>query len=178
MHISGSLNVDAMLQDLIGLGAAVPEASSAGVPFEEQVQQIADAISEASFDLYSVVDDCILRGVDFNLAVDPERDSGCRGGPAWRASTPTSLRLASVNESRRSRRPATPSRSRSCSGSSGSTRALRRGSAGRRLGGAGGGLPGGGGGGGGAAGGNADAYLDCIAEAQTPDEINACASQL
>ena len=53
------------------------------------------------------------------------------------------------------------------------------------LGALGGGLgttPGGGGGGGGGAaapgGGDTDAYLDCVAKAQTPDEINACASEL
>jgi hypothetical protein len=36
--------------------------------------------------------------------------------------------------------------------------------------------PGGGGGGGGS--GAQDAYLECISQAQTPDEINACVEEL
>ncbi|MGH2987587.1 MAG: hypothetical protein ACRDLO_12995, partial [Solirubrobacterales bacterium] len=39
VHIGGSLDVETMLGDLIELGSAVPQASAAGVPSEEQVQQ-------------------------------------------------------------------------------------------------------------------------------------------
>ena len=68
------------------------------MPSEEQVQQVADAISEASFDLYSGVDDRILRGVDFNLAIDPSTipDAEAAGVESIDASFP--LRLAGVNE--------------------------------------------------------------------------------
>jgi len=178
-HISGSLNVDTMLQDLIGLGAALPEASSAGVPSEEQVQQIADAISEASFDLYSGVDDRILRGVDFNLAVDPSAIPDAEAAGVESVDASFSLRLASVNEEQEISAPSDAQPLEELLGQFGVDPSALGGLGGLgALGGAGGGLPGGGGGGGGAAGDNADAYLDCIAEAQTPDEINACASQL
>ncbi len=181
-HISGSLNVDTMLQDLIGLGAAVPEASAAGVPSEEQVQQVADAISEASFDLYSGVDDRILRGLDFNLAIDPSAIPDAEAAGVESIGANFSMRLAGVNEEQEISAPSDAQPLAELLGQFGVDPSALGGLGDLgALGGAGGGLPGGGGGGGGggvAGGDNADAYLDCIAEAQTPDEINACASEL
>ena len=184
-HVCGSLNVDTMLQDLIELGAAVPEASAAGIPSEEQVQQVADAISEASFDLYSGVDDRILRGLDFNLAIDPSAIPDAEAAGVESVDANFSMRLGGgqrgAGDLGAQRRPAARGPARAVRGRPERARWPWRPRRPRRLGGAGGGLPGGGGGGGGggvAGGGNADAYLDCIAEAQTPDEINACASEL
>ena len=89
-----------------------------------------------------------------------------------------SMRLAGVNEDQDDRRAERRAADRGAAGPvrGRSERARRP----RRPGGAGGTIPGvgGGAGGGGGGGGNADAYLDCIAEAQTPDEINACANDL
>ena len=45
-----------MLGDLIALGSSLPQAA-ASTPSAEQIQQISDAISDASFDLYSATDD-------------------------------------------------------------------------------------------------------------------------
>ena len=87
-----------------------------------------------------------------------------------------SLRLASVNEEQEISAPSDAQPLEELLGQFGVDPSALGGLG--ALGGAGGGLPGGGGGGGGGAGGDADAYLDCIAEAQTHDEINACASQL
>jgi hypothetical protein len=187
-HISGSLNVDTMLQDLIELGAAVPQASAAGVPSEEEVQQIADAISEASFDLYSGVDDRILRGLDFNLAIDPSAIPDAEAAGVESVDANFSMRLAGVNEEQEISAPSDAQPLGDLLSQFGvDPEALEGGLGGLGdLGGAGTGLPGvpgaggggGGGAGGGAAAGDADAYLDCIADAQTPDEINACASEL
>ena len=180
VHIGGSLDVETMLQDLIELGAAVPQASAAGVPSEEQVQQIADAISEASFDLYSGVDDRVLRGLDFNLAVDPSAIPEASAAGVESIDANFSMRLAGVNEEQEISAPSDAQPIDELLGQFG----VDPGSLGGldALGGAGAGLPGGGGGGGGGGGaagaGNTDAYLECIADAQGPEEINACASEL
>ena len=180
VHVGGSLNVDTMLQDLIALGAAVPQASASGIPTEEQVQQIADAISEASFDLYSGVDDRILRGLDFNLGLDPSAIPEASAAGVESVDANFSMRLGAVNEEQEISAPSDAQPIEELLGQfgvdPGSLGALGQLGAGGFGGGA---LPGGGGGGGGGAGGgNADAYLDCIAEAATPDEINACAADL
>jgi hypothetical protein len=188
VHISGSLDVETMLGDLIELGAAVPQAAEAGVPSSEQVQQFADAISDASFDLYSGVDDRILRGVDFNLGIDPSAIPDAEAAGVESVDANFSLRLAGVNEEQEISAPSDAQPIGDLLGQFGVDPEALEG--GLDLGALGGavpgqpgvtGVPGGGGGGGGGGaggGGNADAYLDCIAEAQTPDEINACASEL
>ena len=169
-----------MLQDLVQLGAAVPQASAPGVPSEEQVQQIADAISEASFDLYSGVDDRVLRGIDFNLALDPSAIPDASEAGIESVDADFSLRLAGVNEEQEISAPSDAQPIDELLGQFGIDPNELGG-----LGGLGGGttIPGAGSGSGGGGGGapsdaDADAYLDCIAEAQTPDEINACASEL
>jgi hypothetical protein len=187
VHVSGSLDVETMLQDLIELGAAVPQASASGIPSEAEVQQVADAISEASFDLYSGVDDRILRGLDFNLAIDPSAIPDAEAAGVESIDANFSMRLAGVNEEQEISAPSDAQPIRDLLGQFGvDPEALEDLGGLGALGGAfpGGpgatGVPGGGGGGGGGAGGggNTDAYLDCIADAQTPDEINACASEL
>jgi hypothetical protein len=185
VHVAGSLDVETMLQDLIELGAAVPQASATAIPSEEQVQQVADAVSEASFDLYSGTDDRILRGLDFNVAIDPSAIPDAEEAGVESVDVNFSLRLAGVNEEQEISAPSDAQPLEGLLGQFGVDPGALEGLGGLgALGGAGalpggGGVPGGGGGGAGAAGGgNADAYLDCIAEAQTPDEINACASEL
>ena len=179
-HVSGSLNVETMLQDLVELGTAVPEAS--GVPTEEQVQQVADAISEASFDLYSGTEDRILRGLDFNLALDPSAIPEAAASGIESVDANFSLRLGGVNEDQTIEAPSDAQPIDELLSQLGVDPSALGGLGGLGSLGGGGALPGGGGGGGGgggaAGGGNADAYLDCIAEASTPDEINACAGSL
>lgn len=180
VHVSGSVDVETMLQDLAELGAAVPQASSTGVPSEEQVQQIADAISEASFDLYSGVDDRVLRGIDFNLTLDPSAIPDASEAGIESVDADFSLRLAGVNEEQEISAPSDAQPIDELLGQFGIDP--------NELGGLGGlgdgtAIPGAGSGSGGGGGGapsdaDADAYLDCIAEAQTPAEINDCASEL
>ncbi len=180
VHVSGSLDVETMLQDLAELGAAVPQASAPAVPSEEQVQQIADAISEASFDLYSGVDDRVLRGIDFNLTLDPSAIPDASEAGIESVDANFSLRLAGVNEEQEISAPSDAQPIDELLGQFGIDPNELGG-----LGGLGGGttIPGAGSGSGGGGGGapsdaDADAYLDCIAEAQTPAEINDCAAQL
>ncbi|MGH2985460.1 MAG: hypothetical protein ACRDLO_02090, partial [Solirubrobacterales bacterium] len=146
VHIGGSLDVEAMLGDLIELGSAVPQASAAGVPSEEQVQQVADAISEASFDLYSGVDDRVLRGLDFNLAVDPSAIPEASAAGVESIDANFSMRLAGVNEEQEISAPSDAQPIDELLGQFGVDPGSHGGLG--ALGGAGAGLPGGGGGGG------------------------------
>lgn len=172
-HISGSLDVPAMLQDLIALGGAVPQAS-ATVPSDEQVQQVADAISDASFDLYSGTDDHILRGLDFTLAIDPSQIPQASATGISSVNVDFSLRLGGVNDEQTITAPA------NAQPIAGLLRQL--GVDPNALGGLGGlgslggaGLPGGGASGGA---GSTEDYSKCLKQAQGAAEINKCSAQL
>lgn len=176
VHISGTVDVETMLSDLVELGGAVPQTATTA-PTEAQVQQIADAVSEASFDLYSGVDDDILRGLDFNLAIDPSAipEAGAAGVDS--VDVNFSMRLGGVNEDQTIEAPEDAKPIDDLLGQFG----VDSGSLGNlgALGGGGGGIPsvpatpapsGGSG--------DPNAYLDCIAGASTPEEIEACAKEL
>jgi hypothetical protein len=173
-RISGTVDVETMLGDLVELGTAVPQGAGT-VPTDEQVQQAADAVTEASFDLYSGTDDSILRGIDFNLALDPNAIPDADAAGVDSVDLNFSMRLGGVNEEQTIDAP---------SGAKPIDELLGQfGVAPRTLGGldalGAGGVP--------AApatpapqsgGGDPNAYLDCIAEASTPEAIEACASDL
>lgn len=174
-HISGTLNVDTMVQDLVELGTAVPQAA-AQAPSEQEIQQVTDAISEASFDLYSGVDDDILRGLDFNLAIDPSAipEAGAAGVDSIDLNI--SMRLGGVNEPQTIDAPSEAQPIDELLGQFGVDPSTLGGLG--ALGGTGSPIapaPSGSGGGGA---GDPNAYLDCIAEASTPEAIEACATGL
>ncbi|CAN5253503.1 hypothetical protein BH24ACT23_BH24ACT23_10780 [soil metagenome] len=77
-HIAGSLNVQAMLEDLFNLGASVPGATGGVDPalIQSQLETVSSAISEASFNVYPATEDDTLRALDFNLAIDPSQIPG------------------------------------------------------------------------------------------------------
>ncbi len=170
-HISGTLNVDTMVQDLVELGTAVPQAA-AQAPSEQQIQQVTDAISEASFDLYSGVDDDILRGLDFNLAIDPSAIPEASAAGVDSVDLNFSLRLGGVNEEQTIDAPADAQPIGDLLGQFGVDSSALGGLG--ALGGTGSSVAPGPQLGGGA--GNANAYLDCIAQASTPAAIEACAT--
>lgn len=98
-HIHGDVNVDQMIDDVLGLVQATSGgAAGLAVPSEEQIQQVSDAISEASFDLYSGEDDRILRGLDFALGIDPSAIEGAETAGVESVSLTFSLRLGAVNQ--------------------------------------------------------------------------------
>ena len=167
IHVSGDLNVDTMLQDLISLGTSLPQAASQ-TPSDEQIQQISDAISEASFDLYSRESDHVLDGLDFNLAIDPSQIPEASASGLTGINASLSLRLGGINEDQTISAPANAQPI---------TQLLRQFGLSSGLGGLGGlggsSLPGSG-----ASGQNGSAYLDCVQQASTPQQINQCASQL
>ncbi len=165
-----------MITDLVELGTAVPNAGAAA-PTEEQLQQVTDAVSEASFDLYSGTDDDILRGLDFTVAIDPSAIPDAEAAGVESVDVGFEMRLGGVNEEQEISAPSDAQPIEDLLGQFGIDPSA--------LGGLGGlgalpGAPGAGSGSSGGTGGAQDpnAYLDCVGEATTSEEINACASEL
>lgn len=176
VHISGDINIDQMLQDVVELASAAPDAGE--IPSEEEIQQVSDAITEASFDLYSGTEDDILRGLDFDFAIDATQVPDADTSEVSTVDVSFSMRLSGVNEEQTIEAPADAQPLEGLLSQYG----IDPSALGGGLGGLGGGgaLGGGSGLGGTGSGGSGDpnAYFDCIEQAQTAEEINACASQL
>jgi hypothetical protein len=178
IHVSGTLETETMIQDLVELGTAVPQASGT-VPTEEQVQQVSDAITEASFDLYSGADDRILRGLDFNFALDPSEIPDAEAAAVDSIDAGFSMRLGGVNEDQTIEAPSDAQPLEDLLSQFGVDPSALGGLGALGAGGLGGlGTPPASGGGGGGGAGASDAYLECISSAQTPEEITACANEL
>jgi hypothetical protein len=162
VHISGDIDVSQMLSDLTALGQSVPSAQ--GQIDEGQIDQAAEAISDASFDVYSGEDDNILRKLDFNISVDPSAVQSATPIPVDSVDLGFSVGISDVNEDQTIEAPSDAQPIEDLLGQFGIG---GLGPLGGSLGGLGGGtgLDDLGGGGGGTDGGASDAYLDCIASA-------------
>jgi hypothetical protein len=177
-HVSGELNIEQALNDIGGIAAGFPGAEQAGFDLN-QLGQLSAAVEEASFDVYSGVEDDLLRKLEFNLAIDPSAIAAGAAVPVESIDVGFSLTLSGVNETQTIE---APSDARPISELSDQ---LNLGDLGLQLPGLDSSGLGGGledlGGGGGAGGGDADAaqrYLDCISQAQTAEDQAACASEL
>jgi hypothetical protein len=99
-HVSGGLNVQQMVNDLFQLGASVPGATGGTDPatIEPFLGVISDAVSEASFDVYSATEDDTLRGFDFSLGIDPSAIPGAAAtaGDLGTATLDLSLEISDV----------------------------------------------------------------------------------
>ena len=174
VHVSGSVDVGQMVSDLVGIAQTVPNAS--GQVDQAQIDQVTDAVSDASFDIYSGEDDDILRKLDVNVTIDPSA-IGSTPVPVDSVDFGLSVALSDVNEDQTIEAP---------SGAKpldellsqfglgfGGLGGLGGGGLGD-LGGLGGGTSGGTGGGG-----TSDAYLNCVADAgNNADEAAKCLDQL
>jgi hypothetical protein len=175
-HISGDVDLATVVRDLVEIGAAAPGAEAQGLTpeaIESQLGQVEDAVEEASFDIYSGTEDDLLRGLDFNLAIDPSAIPNAEASGIDSIDANFTMRIAGVNEEQTVEAPSGDARP--IDELLGQVPGLEG------LGGLG--ALGGGGlegleGGGGAGGGDPNAYFECVEQAQTTDEINACASQL
>lgn len=96
VHVSGDVDVAQFLDDLIGIAQTFPGAS--GQVNEDQVDQATQAITEASFDIYSGTDDDLLRQLDINLTVDPSQVEGGELVPVDTVDLGVSLGVSAVNE--------------------------------------------------------------------------------
>lgn len=166
VHISGDADVTKILTDVGNIAASIPSASSSGFD-PSQLSLVSGAVTDASIDIYSGSDDHVLRKVDVNLTIDPSALGAAAAG-VGAITVSFSVEIDGLNEPQTIEAPANPKPINELLGNLG----VDLGSLGA-LGGAadsGSGSSGGGGGG-------AD-YLDCIQQAQTPDEINDCAASL
>jgi hypothetical protein len=181
-HVSGDIDVGQMLDDLIGIAQSVPGASAQ--VDQSQVDQVSEAISNASFGLYSGTDDDLLRKLDLDVSIDPSAIAGATPVPIESLDLSLSAGVSDVNEDQTIE---APSGAKPISDLLGQLGIGGLGPLGG-LGGSGldlgGGSTGGGGGnfdfGGGSGGSDSSqAYFDCIQQAAgDPDAAAACASEL
>jgi hypothetical protein len=175
--ISGDLNVDQMLSDLAELGQATGGATQ--VPdLESQIQQISDAVSDASFSVYSGESDRIIRGLDLNLGIDPSGIPGAEEAGVESADLTFTFRLSSVNEPQTIEAPSGAKPLEDLLGQFGVS-GLPLGSLGG-VGGTGGvpSVPGGSGVPGGGSAAPSQQYFDCVAQAKTPQDLQDCEALL
>ncbi len=184
IHIHADADIPAIVEDL---QSAIEQTGAGAAPQlpPDALQQLEDAVDEASIDVYTGAEDKILRRLTLNLGITPpEGDSGVTS-----ADVDFSLTFSEVNEEQTIE---APSDARSFSdleseiglppgtlesGLSGGLGGLGGGSLeGGSLGGGGSvpQLPGAGGGGGG---GSADALTKCLQNATSQQELNDCLAQ-
>lgn len=181
VHVSGDVDISQMLGDLVGIAQSVPGAE--GQVDQAQVDQVSEAISDASFDIYSGEDDNILRKLDVNVSVDPSAIAGSEVVPVDSVDLGFSVGISDVNEEQTIDGPSDAQPIDDLLGQfglGGSLGDLGGGGLGD-LGGGGSFDLGGGGGGGvpGGDGGASAAYLDCVAAAgNDPQEAAACLDEL
>ena len=163
IHIHGDADVEQMFSDLARIAQRVP-GDAAPTLDQAQLDQVRDAIQEASLDVYSGKDDRVLRRLSASLTIDPPESAG--GSEVDSVNLDLSVTLSDVND------PQEISAPQDAQPISGLLSDLGISDLGP-LGGPGGSMAGVGGGGGPAPG-----YLDCIQNATTSDEIRECAAEL
>jgi len=178
IHIHGDADVPAILDDLESIAERTGEASPLT---QDEIDQVEDAVEEASIDVYSGADDRILRKLDLNLALTAPEDSDSNVDSV---DVSFSVTLAEVNEEQTIEAPSDAKSFGELEQQLGLPPGLLE----QLLGGGplgGGSLDGGGSrdGGGSLDGGGTiepqagtgDAeYLDCISQATTAEELQAC----
>jgi hypothetical protein len=178
-HISGSADVEQILTDIGGIAASFPGAESSGVDLTK-LGQFAPAVDEATIDVYSGVDDNLLRKLDFNLSIDPSAIAAGAAVPVDSINVTFSVTIGAVNEDQTIEAPSGAKPIDDLLSQFGLSGGL--GDLGA-LGGLGGSslpiTPGGTSGGGNAASGAAaQDYLDCVSQAKSADEQTACLNEL
>ena len=166
VHVSGDVDVTKMLTDIGSLAASIPGADTQGID-PSQLGAVSGAVTDASVDVYSGEDDHVLRKVDANLTIDPTQIAPEGAIPVSNIQIQFSVEIDGLNEDQTIEAPTDAKPISELLGDTGLDPSA--------LGGLGGASLGAGSSGGGAAGGS---FEQCIQQASTPDEINACATQL
>jgi len=105
-HISGNVDVQQMLTDFIGLAQSVPGAEGQ-LDLGSGLDQVDEAISEASFNVYTGEDDDLLRKLDASVAIDPSA-IGATPVPIGTIDLSFSIELSDVNEEQTVEAPSNP----------------------------------------------------------------------
>ena len=185
VHITGDLNLEEIGNLVSEAIAASPQGQFLPPGSLDQLTtQLEEAVDEASFDVYSGKEDRILRQLDLNFSITPPEDAAA-AVPVESLGLDFSVVLGAVNEPQTIEAPTDAQPLDDLLSELGVSGLPLDDLGGLGGGGGGGGglydfdgsggvSPGGGAGGGG---GSEEAYLDCVAEAQTPDEIAECVEQ-
>lgn len=168
VHISGDANIDQILSDVGNLIGAIPGAASQGFD-PSQLGIASNAITDASIDVYSGVDDHVLRKLDVNLTIDLSQIAGDLV-PVSNIQVSFAVEIDGVNEQQTIEAPPNAKPISQLLGDLGVSPPILDGALG-------GGSSGSGSSGSGGSG-NSAAYLQCLQQATSPSDINACASKL
>lgn len=180
VHVSGDLDVERVIADAVEFARSIPGVTIPDV----DPAQLANAVPEATFDLFSGAEDDELRRLDAKLVIDP---SAFTGGvavlPVERVELDLALRISAVNEPQTIEPPDGPTRPlEDLLGDDFDLEGLGGAGFGARGLGDGPELDDGSAGGGGGEDidpEDAQRYLDCIEDAGgDPEAINACAEEL
>jgi hypothetical protein len=168
-HISGDADISQIVEDLRTLASSVPGGEQ--IP-TEQLQQVTDAVTEASIDVFSGTDDRILRRLELALTIEPPEQAAAV--PVESVNVDFSVTLSEVNEEQTVDAPTDTRPLSELLDQLGISGLLGQGLGGPSL----GGLPSVPETGSGGTGGANEEYLNCVAEAKTPDEFQACSETL
>jgi hypothetical protein len=190
IHVHGDVDIPAAVENINATIEAAEIEGATPIP-EEDASAADDAVTEAGFDVYSGVDDRLLRGLDLNLGIDPTAIPEADAEGVENVDVDFSFRIGGVNEEQTIEAPtdAQPiddllsqfglSEADIQSALEGYSTQFGIGGLGTTgFGGStdlgGGGLGGGGGGGGGGAGGVSDKYFDCVAQSKSANPFKEC----
>ncbi len=158
IHIHGDADVEQIFTDFARIVQQVP--GEAGATLDpDQLDQVMSAIQEASLDVYSGKDDRILRRLGLSLAIEPPASAG---GTVTSVDVDLTLTLSEVNDAQTISAPSDAKPISDLLSQFGLSGLGSLGSPGGSVGG----------------GGPAPAYLDCIQDATTSDEVRKCAEEL
>jgi len=166
IHISGDADVQKMLTDIGTLAASIPGADTEGID-PSQLSAVSGAITEASVDVYSGADDHVLRKVDANLTIDPSQIAPESAVPVSNIQISFSVEIDGLNEEQTIEAPSSAKPIDELLSDVGIDPSTLGGLGATGLGSSGG-----------SGSGSGNSFEQCIQQASTPDEINACASQL
>ena len=163
VHIAGDANIDQILTDVGNLASSVPGADAQGFD-PAQLGAVSGAVTDASIDVYSGVDDNVLRKLDVNLAIDPSAvvPEGV-SVPISNIAVSFAVEIDGLNETQSIEAPADAKPISELFGDVGIDPSALGDLGGLQ---------------GGTGSGSGDAFQQCMQQASTPDEINACAAEL
>jgi hypothetical protein len=157
IHISGDANVKQILEDVSKIAEQLPGFNPS------QLDQVEPAVESATIDVYSGVDDKLLRKLDFDLTLDLSALAGGSAIPVSTVDVGFSVAFSDVNSAQTVTAPENPKPISELGINGLGPLGSLGGSSGSGVGGGGGPSP---------------AYLDCVQKAQTSDERAKCASKL
>jgi hypothetical protein len=164
IQIHGDADIAKIVADLQKIQEQTGGATQQLTP--EQIDQLTSAVESASIDVYSGVDDHLLRKLAVTLSIAPPEETGA---PVSSVDVDFSVTLSDVNQPQTISAPSNPKPISDLLNQLGIPGIPGLGGTGGFT------LPQGGGSSGGT---TSPQYLECIQQATSPDQINACAQKL